>query len=255
MLDMGFEPEIRQIIAQCPAAGSAQETLSGEARQTLFFTATWPPDVQRSALHFTHHALRVEVGQSSGKGGGGGLATNTSIKQTVKLVKEEEKLMVLKQAELVLKFEQGLLMFASYPMFQGYYYYLHISQHDMPLLRHPWVLGDLGSHPAGHPLRPEARGDLHGLYRSQADLRCSREGAELSSKDRGNMRLTCCKPSPPPRSTRDTLQWCIDSVGIHIDWVHLLFGCQKWESPPNKPWTSMDKMLSITLNSAPRWHF
>ncbi|CAK9072502.1 DEAD-box ATP-dependent RNA helicase 14 [Durusdinium trenchii] len=97
MLDMGFEPEIRQIIAQCPAAGSAQETLSGEARQTLFFTATWPPDVQRSALHFTHHALRVEVGQSSGKGGGGGLATNTSIKQTVKLVKEEEKLMVLKQ--------------------------------------------------------------------------------------------------------------------------------------------------------------
>jgi hypothetical protein len=40
MLDMGFEPQIRKILAKAP-----------QARQTLFFTATWPRAVSNSNNH------------------------------------------------------------------------------------------------------------------------------------------------------------------------------------------------------------
>ncbi|CAL1153765.1 unnamed protein product [Cladocopium goreaui] len=96
MLDMGFEPEIRQIIANCPASGAAQEVLSGEARQTLFFTATWPPEVQRSALHFTHQAVKIQVGGAS-KETSAGLATNSNIKQMVRVVQHDDKIIALKK--------------------------------------------------------------------------------------------------------------------------------------------------------------
>ena len=96
MLDMGFEPEIRQIIANCPASGAAQGVLSGEARQTLFFTATWPPEVQRSALHFTHQAVKIQVGGAS-KETSAGLATNSNIKQMVRVVKHDDKIIALKK--------------------------------------------------------------------------------------------------------------------------------------------------------------
>ena len=96
MLDMGFEPEIRQIIANCPASGAAQGVLSGEARQTLFFTATWPPEVQRSALHFTQQAVKIQVGGAS-KETSAGLATNSNIKQMVRVVKHDDKIIALKK--------------------------------------------------------------------------------------------------------------------------------------------------------------
>ena len=41
MLDMGFEPQIQQIVAQLPAK-----------RQTLFFSATWPKEVKQIAAQF-----------------------------------------------------------------------------------------------------------------------------------------------------------------------------------------------------------
>jgi ABC-type multidrug transport system ATPase subunit len=41
MLDMGFEPQIQQIVAQLPAK-----------RQTLFFSATWPKEVKSIAAQF-----------------------------------------------------------------------------------------------------------------------------------------------------------------------------------------------------------
>ena len=44
MLDMGFEPQIKKIVALCP---------QGAKRQTLLFTATWPTAVQRAARGFT----------------------------------------------------------------------------------------------------------------------------------------------------------------------------------------------------------
>ncbi|CAE8636167.1 unnamed protein product, partial [Polarella glacialis] len=59
MLDMGFEPDIRKIVNQCPSTGLPEEgggatgLLAGSMRQTLFFTATWPKAVQETASAFT----------------------------------------------------------------------------------------------------------------------------------------------------------------------------------------------------------
>ena len=47
MLDMGFEPQIRQIVAHVPPE-----------RQTLFFTATWPREVRRLASEFLRDIKR-----------------------------------------------------------------------------------------------------------------------------------------------------------------------------------------------------
>jgi ATP-dependent RNA helicase RhlE len=51
MLDMGFLPVVRDIIARCP-----------KARQTLFFSATVPPEIQSVAAFALRNAERVEVG-------------------------------------------------------------------------------------------------------------------------------------------------------------------------------------------------
>ena len=47
MLDMGFEPQIRKILAQCPTAQMG--------RQTMMFTATWLASVRRLAADFNAH--------------------------------------------------------------------------------------------------------------------------------------------------------------------------------------------------------
>jgi superfamily II DNA/RNA helicase len=50
MLDMGFIPDIERIGKLVPFT-----------RQTLFFTATMPPEIQRIADSFLHNPVRVEV--------------------------------------------------------------------------------------------------------------------------------------------------------------------------------------------------
>jgi len=50
MLDMGFIPDIERIGKLVPFT-----------RQTLFFTATMPPEIQRIADSFLHNPIRVEV--------------------------------------------------------------------------------------------------------------------------------------------------------------------------------------------------
>ena len=50
MLDMGFIPDIERICKLVPFT-----------RQTLFFTATMPPEIQRIAEQFLHNPVRVEV--------------------------------------------------------------------------------------------------------------------------------------------------------------------------------------------------
>jgi superfamily II DNA/RNA helicase len=47
MLDDGFEPAIRQIIAKCPAAGDSLTD-----RQTAMFSATWPEEIRALADKF-----------------------------------------------------------------------------------------------------------------------------------------------------------------------------------------------------------
>ena len=52
MLDMGFEPQIKKIIKLCP-----------HARQTLFYSATWPKAVQKIAANFTTKPIQVSIGE------------------------------------------------------------------------------------------------------------------------------------------------------------------------------------------------
>ena len=54
MMDMGFWPDVRRIIAALPTD-----------RQTLLFSATIPDDVVRSALEILHEPKYVQVGQRS----------------------------------------------------------------------------------------------------------------------------------------------------------------------------------------------
>jgi ATP-dependent RNA helicase RhlE len=54
MMDMGFWPDVRRIIAALPAD-----------RQTLLFSATMPDEVVRDALEITRDAKYVQVGQRS----------------------------------------------------------------------------------------------------------------------------------------------------------------------------------------------
>ncbi len=50
MLDMGFEPQIRKILARIP-----------KQRQTMLFSATMPPEIINMANSYMHMPLRVEV--------------------------------------------------------------------------------------------------------------------------------------------------------------------------------------------------
>ena len=54
MLDMGFIPDIERICKLVPFT-----------RQTLFFTATMPPEIQRITEQFLHHPVKVEVARAS----------------------------------------------------------------------------------------------------------------------------------------------------------------------------------------------
>ena len=50
MLDMGFIPDVEEICKKLPFT-----------RQTLFYSATMPPEIQRLTDQFLHNAVRVEV--------------------------------------------------------------------------------------------------------------------------------------------------------------------------------------------------
>src|SRR5919112_492123 len=54
MLDMGFIPDIERIVKLVPFT-----------RQTLFFSATMPPEIQRLAGAFLHNPVRVEVARAA----------------------------------------------------------------------------------------------------------------------------------------------------------------------------------------------
>ncbi|MBM3843377.1 MAG: DEAD/DEAH box helicase [Verrucomicrobia bacterium] len=52
MLDMGFLPDVRRIVQQCP-----------KARQTLFFTATLPPELEQLAGWALREPVKIEIGR------------------------------------------------------------------------------------------------------------------------------------------------------------------------------------------------
>ncbi|MGH7996803.1 MAG: DEAD/DEAH box helicase [Opitutaceae bacterium] len=51
MLDMGFLPDVRRIVQRCP-----------RERQTLFFSATIPPEIEQLAGWALHNPAKVEIG-------------------------------------------------------------------------------------------------------------------------------------------------------------------------------------------------
>jgi ATP-dependent RNA helicase DBP3 len=55
MLDMGFEKDIRAILALTPSGASGE-------RQTLMFSATWPVAIQSIAAEFLRAPVRVVIG-------------------------------------------------------------------------------------------------------------------------------------------------------------------------------------------------
>merc|ERR1740130_2375918 len=76
MLDMGFEKDIRSIVAQM------------QKHQTLFFTATWPKAVQRVAADLLDEATKVMVTVGSG---GEKLTANKAVEQRVQVIEQRDK--------------------------------------------------------------------------------------------------------------------------------------------------------------------
>ncbi|XP_075591579.1 ATP-dependent RNA helicase DDX3Y isoform X3 [Dermatophagoides farinae] len=76
MLDMGFEPQIRQIVEQCdmPETG---------VRQTLMFSATFPKKVQELATNFLENYIFLTVGRVG--------STSENITQKIEWVNENDK--------------------------------------------------------------------------------------------------------------------------------------------------------------------
>ncbi|HEY3756392.1 MAG TPA: DEAD/DEAH box helicase [Opitutaceae bacterium] len=52
MLDMGFLPDVKRIVQKCP-----------KARQTLFFTATLPPEIEQLAGWALNNPVKIEIGR------------------------------------------------------------------------------------------------------------------------------------------------------------------------------------------------
>lgn len=80
MLDKGFEAAIRTIIECTPSTSSG--------RQTLMFTATWPPSVRELAATFMHQPVHIAIGENNPSGE---LRANTRITQKVEVLEPEAK--------------------------------------------------------------------------------------------------------------------------------------------------------------------
>ena len=78
MLDMGFAPQIKQILAKVP-----------KDRQTMLFSATMPDDIVRMATEHMKLPFRVEIARS-------GTAAER-VEQELFVVKKEDKLSLLKK--------------------------------------------------------------------------------------------------------------------------------------------------------------
>ncbi len=79
MLDMGFIPDVRRIIESTPMKGS---------RQTLFFSATLTPEVNRLASSWTRSAVQIDVTPPHD-------ITLSTIDQVVYITTDEEKFALL----------------------------------------------------------------------------------------------------------------------------------------------------------------
>lgn len=91
MLDMGFEPQIKRILASMP-----------EERQTMLFSATMPPKISKMAQQYMKKPLRVEVAPA-------GTAAET-VEQELFVVPRNQKLSLLE--ELLKQYSGTVLVFS-----------------------------------------------------------------------------------------------------------------------------------------------
>eukprot|EP00979_Chaetoceros_neogracilis_P002856 scaffold470_cov276-Chaetoceros_neogracile.AAC.11 len=89
MLDMGFEEDVRYIIAQCVD--------KDKGRQTAMFSATWPAAIQKIALEYMINPVRVYVGFETIVGSNGegimddALSANKRVTQTVEVIEDRAR--------------------------------------------------------------------------------------------------------------------------------------------------------------------
>lgn len=106
MLDTGFEPDIRKILACIPSTGS---------RQTLMFTATWPPSVRALASSFMCEPVHISIGKDNPTGA---LRANTAITQQVEVIapydKEQRLLQLIKKYQSGASANDRILVFCLY---------------------------------------------------------------------------------------------------------------------------------------------
>lgn len=104
MLDKGFEEEMRKIISATQPTG----------RQTLMFTATWPPAVRDLAATFMKSPVRVTIGDNPT----GELRANVRIVQEVEVMdpyaKNDRLLEILKQYQSGKNKADRILVFCLY---------------------------------------------------------------------------------------------------------------------------------------------
>ena len=85
MLEKGFDEAIRSIVQTMPK--------SGRERQTLMFTATWPPSIRELAATFMSEPVRIGIGDNPE----GELRANNRITQSVEVVLPSQKQLRLLQ--------------------------------------------------------------------------------------------------------------------------------------------------------------
>lgn len=104
MLDKGFEEEVRKIVSSTASIG----------RQTLMFTATWPPSVRDLAGTFMTNPVRINIGDNTT----GELRANTRIVQEVEVMDQMEKqnrlIQLLKQYQSGKNKNDKILVFCLY---------------------------------------------------------------------------------------------------------------------------------------------
>lgn len=91
MLDMGFEPQIRNIVEEC---GMPAE------RQTMMFSATFPHNIQRLASDFMRDYVFLTVGRVG--------SASKDVTQSVEYVEEKDKMDAL--MKFLLTIEDGLIL-------------------------------------------------------------------------------------------------------------------------------------------------
>ncbi|EPX72334.1 ATP-dependent RNA helicase dbp3 [Schizosaccharomyces octosporus yFS286] len=106
MLDTGFEQDIRNIISQTP------DPLKGGARQTVFYSATWPESVRSLAATFLKDPVKITIGSDE-------LSASQNITQIVELLndsREKERTLINIISKNLASAKQGdkILVFVLY---------------------------------------------------------------------------------------------------------------------------------------------